>query len=119
MGQILHGSATATAAVRRAMQDMRWVSQSTRARLTLARLRSSAMRLFFIRIAQPFERLIDARDRGPHPMGMRQRPLQLCQRDIGILMDKFDQKTVEGASRLRPVLRGFAAGARLAPCRIL
>ncbi len=47
-------------------------------------------------------------------MGMRQRLLQLCQRDIEILMDKFDQKTVEGgqsaATRFARVRRGSKAG---------
>lgn len=68
----------------------RCANQSARARFTLARLRSSAMRLFFVRITQPLEGLIDAGDGRGHIMRIPQSALKFLERDVRVLMDQLD-----------------------------
>ena len=52
------------------------------------------MRLFFVRVSQPLEGLIDARDRGRDVVRVNKRALQFLERDVRILMDQLDQKVM-------------------------
>ncbi len=88
-----------------AMAETRWVNQSARACFTRAFRLSSAMSDFFICKSQPAEHLINARDRGPHTMGVFQRSLQFFQGYIRVLCHQFGQKVL---IRSQPSLTGLA-----------
>ncbi len=58
----------------------------------LAFIRNEA--LFFVRVAQPLERLIYTGDRRGHVMCIRQSTLKCLKRDVRVLVDQLDQKTM-------------------------